>query len=158
MPRLVQYGSISEGGRKKITLEEILSSCPDEHSRRLFDLLQNTWINIGNQMVPATVGASFRALVDRQGQPIFWAYPDSLQAAFSVLLKAGAPTDNVERYRSAVAAISGFNTQKVLKESQPITKWSSLTDDAIRAFVSESQLLVDAWRKSTTPRTGSARS
>ena len=135
-----------DGTRKKLNMSEVIASCPTAHSRELLEFVNTTWLGLGNAVVPGTVGASFRALVNGEEQVIFWAYPDSIQAAFNVLLKAGAPADAVNDYRRGLSKLTGFNAPKLLNESQPITRWDVVSSDSVRQFVAESQRLVELWR------------
>ncbi len=97
---------------------------------------------------PGTVGASFQAQIGNKSQPIFWAYPDCLQNALSDISKRGAPPNAFENYRQTIAKFQGFHREEVLTKSQPMTKFSKLTEASLKSFVSESQTLVEAWRKS----------
>ena len=100
------------------------------------------WEAAGDYVKPGTVGASFQAQIGSKSQPIFWAYPDCLQNALSDISKRGAPANLFEKYRQAVAKFEGFNREEVLSKSQPMTKFSKLTEATLRAFVAESQTLV----------------
>lgn len=128
------------------TKEQMLAACKDEISRHLFRLVLDSWETSNNAIVPGTVGASFRAQIGADEKVIFWAYPDSVQAAFNVLAKAGAPSNAVTRYRERVSRIAGFNAAKVLKESQPITKWRALNEEAVCEFLAASHELIENWR------------
>jgi hypothetical protein len=77
-----------------------------------------------------------------------WAYPDCLQNALSDISKRGAPPSAFEDYRPAVAKFPGFNHEEVLSKSQPMTKFSKLTEETVKAFVAESQTLVLSWKRS----------
>lgn len=150
-----RYGQLnqpqeSQAGKKILTFAEVVENCPDDHSRTLLRLLGELWEAAGNSVKPGTVGASFQAQIGSKSQPIFWAYPDCLQNALSDISKRGAPPNLFENYRQAVAKFEGFNREDVLSKSQPMTKFSKLTEATLRAFVAESQTLVDGWRKSIT--------
>jgi hypothetical protein len=146
-----RHGTISvaaiSSSRKIKTIREVLESCADETCRTLFGIVESAWREYGNYVVPGTVGASFRAQIGSQEQVIFWAYPDFLQASFNALIKAGAPTDAVEAYRNAVSKLQGFNSSKVLKESQPVSKWSGSSEAATKSFLAETQKLITIWRQ-----------
>lgn len=146
-----RHGAISvpatASSKKVRTIRDVLESCADETSRNLLSIVESTWREYGNDVVPGTVGASFRAQIGSQQRVIFWAYPNYLQAAFNVLIEAGAPADAVENYRNSLSKLQGFNTAKVLKESQPVSKWSGSSEDATKAFLDETQKLVTLWRQ-----------
>jgi hypothetical protein len=151
-----RYGQLnqpqkSQSSKKTLTFEEVLQGCPDDHSRNLLRLLGELWEASGNNVKPGTVGASFQAHIGSKSQPIFWAYPDCLQNALSDISKRGAPPSAFENYRVVVAKLPGFNHEDVLSKSQPMTKFSRLSEDTIRAFATESQKLVEAWRASSDP-------
>jgi hypothetical protein len=101
-----------------------------------------------NHVKPGTVGASFQAQIGSKSQSLFWAYPDCLQNALSDISKRGAPPSAFEDYRPAVAKFPGFNHEEVLSKSQPMTKFSKLTEETVKAFVAESQTLVLSWKRS----------
>lgn len=148
-----RYGQLnqpqeSQSGKTILTFEEVLQNCPDDHSRKLLSLLGELWVVAGNHVKPGTVGASFQAQIGSKSQPIFWAYPDCLQNALSDISKRGAPPIAFEDYRQAVAKFPGFNREEVLSKSQPMTKFSKLTEETVKAFVAESQTLVLSWKRS----------
>jgi len=149
-----RYGQLnqprkSQSGKRALTFGEVLLGCPDEHSRSLLSLLRELWEGSGNHVKPGTVGASFQAQIGSKSQVIFWAYPLYLQNALSDISKGGAPPSAFDNYRAIVAKLPGFNREAVLSKSQPMTKFSGLKEDTIRAFVAESQKLVVVWRVST---------
>jgi hypothetical protein len=148
-----RYGQLnqpqeSQSGKTILTFEEVVQNCPDDHSRKLLSLLGELWEGAGNHVKPGTVGASFQAQIGSKPQPIFWAYPDCLQNALSDISKRGAPPSAFEDYRQAVARFPGFNREEVLSKSQPMTKFSKLTEETVKAFVAESQTLVLSWKRS----------
>lgn len=128
------------------TIEEILAGISNEKHRRIFGLLVSNWRENGNVVKPGTVGASFQAKIGEKSRAIFWAYPDNMQNAFSELLKYGLTEESLSKYRKAVADLPGFNNAEVLSKAQPTTKFDSISEDAIRAFLSISQQLVNDWR------------
>ena len=128
-----------------LTMEQVLSNCPDDHSRGLFKLLMDLWQELGYEVKPGTVGAAFRANVGGTMQSIFWASRGDLQGAFSVLSSRGAPADAVAEYRSATSQIRGFDPAKFLHDQQPITKFSNLTEVEVQKFATESDKMVRAW-------------
>jgi len=148
-----RYGQLNQpqepqSAKRTLTFEEILQNCPDEHSRNLLSVLGDLWEGAGNSVRPGAVGASFQTHIGVKPQAIFWAGPYGLQNAFSEIVRREAPQDLLEIYRQAVANIQGFNREEVLSKQQPTTKFSQLSEDAVKAFVAESQTLVEAWRKS----------
>ena len=148
-----RYGQLNQpqqpqSSRRILSFEEIVQNCPDDHSRGLLRTLGELWETAGNYVKPGTVGASFQAQIAGKPQPIFWAYPDALQNALSDILKRGAPSSEFRNYREAIARLPGFNRDEVLSKSNPTTKFSKLTEDTARAFIAESQTLVEAWKKS----------
>jgi hypothetical protein len=150
-----RYGQLNQPqesapGKKILTFAEVVENCPDDHSRSLLRLLGELWEAAGNSVKPGTVGASFQAQIGSKSQPIFWAYPNCLQNALSDISKRGAPPNLFENYRQALAKFEGFNREDVLSKSQPMTKFSKLTEATLRVFVAESQTLVEGWRKSIT--------
>src|SRR6185295_11461084 len=83
-----RYGQLNQptasgSVKRTLTFEEILQNCPDDHSRELLGCLGEVWTRLGNTVKPGTVGASFQSQIGGRMQPIFWAYPDSVQNAFS---------------------------------------------------------------------------
>jgi len=133
--------------KKMLTFEQILDNCPDEHARNLLGVLEDLWKAAGNYVKPGTAGASFQVQIGGRSHPIFWAFRDALQNAFSEISKHGAPPDAFETYRQSVAKLPGFSREDVLTKPNPTTKFSKLTESTIRAFLADSQVLVDAWRK-----------
>lgn len=149
-----RYGELNQPkepqpGKAALTFDEILQNCPNDHSRELLGLLGTLWEESGNLVKPGTVGASFQAPITDKSQPIFWAYPDSLQSAFGDILKRGAPPEAVTAYRQSVSKLQGFSREDVMNKAQPIAKFSKLTDSAVREFAAASQVLVGIWRKSS---------
>jgi len=150
-----RYGQLNQpqevqSGKRILTFSEILQNSPDDDSRRLLELLGELWTEAGNSIKPGTVGASFQTRIGTKSQPIFWAYPDSLQNAFGDVLKRGAPAHIVERYREAVANLPGFSRDDVLNRPQPMTKFSKLSSETIKSFVTESQKIVELWQQFAT--------
>jgi hypothetical protein len=148
-----RYGQLnqpkeSQSSKKILSFDEVVHNCSDDHSRNLLSLLGEMWKAADNYIKPGTVGASFQAQIGSKSQPIFWAYPDCLQNALGDISKRGAPSIAFKSYRQAIAKLPGFNREEVLNKSQPMTKFSRLTEDAVKAFIAESQTLVDAWKKS----------
>ena len=127
------------------SIKEILAAISNERSRRIFESLVNNWQENGNLVKPGTSGASFQAKLGEKDRPIFWAYPNSLQNAFNELPKYDLPAESVKKYRESVANLPGFNRSDVLSKAQPITKFDNLSEEAIRAFVSISQQLLNDW-------------
>lgn len=148
-----RYGQIAgpDGTRTTVkptgkTVEEILATISNEKHRRIFEMLVKLWLEAGNLIKPGTVGASFQARIGEKYRPIFWAYPENVQNAFSELSKYGLPQDVLTKYRQAVADLPGFNKPDVLSKAQPISKFSSVSEDSIRKFVAISEQLVIEWR------------
>ncbi len=89
-----RYGQLNQpqqaqSSRKILTFEEVIQNCLDDHSRKLLTLLGELWEMAGNHVKPGTVGASFQSEIAGKPQPIFWAYPESLQNALSDIRSAG---------------------------------------------------------------------
>jgi hypothetical protein len=80
-------------------------------------------------------------------QSIFWGSREGLQGAFSTLLGKGAPAEAVEKFRLAVSHLEGFETEKFLKDAQPITKFPGLTHTSVQSFIAACDALVRTWRE-----------
>jgi len=132
-------------GAKLLTLQEVLTRAKGTAAERLKQIVQ-LWDGNGRRIDPGTVGASFKAEVGGKFQPIFWAYPESLQAAFGELTMRGAPEGCVLEFRKVAAALSGFGTFKAMNSSQPMAKLAVLSVDDIRVFVEAAERAVSAWR------------
>jgi hypothetical protein len=151
-----RYGQLNQprespSGRKSLSFQEVLQNCQNDHDRDLLRMLGELWEAEDNAVKPGTVGASFQAQILGRAQPIFWAFPDFLQNNLSDLSKRGAPEGAVTIYRQKVASLAGFNREDIQNRSQPVTKFSKLSESAVRAFIVETQTLVEAWRTSTGP-------
>ncbi len=130
-----------------ISLEQALANCPDEHSRRLFALLIDSWRQLGHELKPGSVGVAFKADVDGTPRSIFWASKGDLQAAFSELAKNSAPADAIQALRAAVSELRGFDRSKFLRDQQPIAKFADFTESEATKFLEESGRLVERWRE-----------
>jgi hypothetical protein len=132
--------------RPTLSMAQIRANCPEDHCRALFALLEQEWTDLGHRIEPGTVGASFKADIRGQLHPIFWAYPESLQAAFGELEKRGAPPDSITEFRNVVSGMAGFDASKVLSKAQPIARLSDLSEESVSRFIRESQKIVESWR------------
>jgi hypothetical protein len=132
-----------------ITIDRALANCPDDHSRKLFGLLVDSWEAVGHKVKPGQVGVAFQADVAGTTRSIFWAYRGDLQGAFGHLSKTGAPSKAVQEFRSAASRLNGFDSHKFLHELSPIVKFEKLTESEIRRFVAEADKLVQAWREAS---------
>jgi hypothetical protein len=152
-----RYGQLSSSERttaqqKSVrTTDDILAAISIEKHKRIFALLVHLWQEAGNLVKPGTVGASFQAKIGEKFRPIFWAYPDNLQNAFSDLSKNGLTEPLLSNYREAESKLTGFNSADVLSKPQPITKFANLSEDTIQTFISISLQLVDDWRSALLP-------
>lgn len=63
-----------------------------------------------------------------------------------VLASRKVPSAALATYRSALATLPGFNKTRMLSDARPPTGLSKLSEAEIRAFVAESDKLVNAWR------------
>jgi len=108
------------------------------------------WSSFGNRIEPGTQGASFKADIKGRLHPIFWAYPNVLQAAFGELVKRGAPEAPILDFRQIVAEFKGFDQNKVLNGAQPTARMEDLSRDEIDSFVKMAQSLVLEWRTETS--------
>jgi hypothetical protein len=60
------------------------------------------------------------------------------------------PEDALKKYREAVANLPGFNPADVLSKGQPVTRFDSISEESISAFLNISLQLVDDWRSVPT--------
>jgi hypothetical protein len=93
---------------------------------------------LGYEVKPGTVGVAFRADMVGTMQSIFWGSREGLQGAFSTLLVKGAPAEAVQKFRLAVSHLEGFETEKFLKDAQPITKFRGLTHTSVQSLIAAS--------------------
>lgn len=140
--------SLAPSQARILTIQEVLSRAEGVAQERLTQLV-NLWGELSNRVEPGTQGASFKAEVADKWQPIFWAYPTSLQAAFGDLTKRGAPDDAVQEFRSVVAQFKAFDQVKVMNASQPMAKLAELSSDELKKFVQAGQNVVNKWREAT---------
>lgn len=136
-------------GAKLLTLPQVLERAEGVSRVRLQQLV-DLWHGLGNRIEPGTQGASFKAEINSRLHPIFWAYPTSLQAAFSELAKRGTPGDEIDKLRRVVATFNGFDQIKAMNGAQPMAKLSDFSEEEIRKFIDASQDLVQAWRRSSS--------
>ena len=130
-----------------LTLQEFLAQAKGVAAERLQQVVQ-LWGGDGCRIDPGTVGASFKAEIAGKFQPIFWAYPESLQGAFNELTTRGAPEDCVLGFRKAAASLQAFGSFKAMNAAQPMAKLTDLSVEDIRAFVGAAQRTVSTWRES----------
>ncbi|HET9166376.1 MAG TPA: hypothetical protein VFP11_10290 [Candidatus Angelobacter sp.] len=137
--------SASIGRNKLLTMHEVLTRANGVARERLQELV-DLWLSFGNRIEPGTQGASFKADIKGRLHPIFWAYPNVLQAAFGELVKRGAPEAPILDFRQVVAEFKGFDQNKVLNGAQPTAKLEELSREEIKSFVGTAQSLVLEWR------------
>jgi hypothetical protein len=148
-----RHGQVSaETGRSvgALTIDEVIANSPNEHSRHLYRVLVDEWIKLGHLVQPASAGASFKADINEQLQPIFWAFPRYVQALMSPLTQRGVPPELLARYRSALASLPGFDKRRMMSDAKPPTELSRISEAEIRGFIMESDKLVDGWRKAVS--------
>lgn len=133
------------GRSKLLTMHEVLDRANGVGRERLQQLV-DLWSSFNNRIEPGTQGASFKADIKGRLHPIFWAYPNQLQAAFGELVKRGAPEAAILDFRQIVADFEGFDRNKVLNGAQPTAKLESLSSEEIQRFVQIAQNLVQEWR------------
>lgn len=138
-------GSSSVGRNRLLTIQEVLNRANGVARERLQQLVDR-WLSLGNRIDPGTQGASFKADIEGRFHPIFWAYPNVLQAAFSELIKRGAPDTAILDFRQIAAGFKGFDPTKVLNGAQPTAKLEELSREEIQSFVDVAQSLVQEWR------------
>ncbi len=144
-----RHGQVSPevgGVKAPLTLDEVIANAPDDHCRRLLELIVEEWQKMGHVVQARSAGASFLADINGNSQPIFWAFPDYLQPVMDVLASRKVPSAALATYRSALATLPGFNKTRMLSDARPPTGLSKLSEAEIRAFVAESDKLVNAWR------------
>ena len=124
--------------RAPISLEQAIANCPDEHGQGIFRLFIDSWKKLGHEVKPGIVGVAFRADMVGTMQSIFCGSREGLQGAFSTLLIKGAPAEAVQKFRLAVSHLEAFETEKLLKDAQPITKFRSLTHTSVQSLIAAS--------------------
>jgi hypothetical protein len=134
---------------KELTVDKMLERSEGLARERLQQLV-DLWSARGNPIEPGTQGASFKAEISGRLQPIFWAFPESLEALFSKLMKRGAPNDAVQDLRKISATFKGFDHDKAMEDAQPKAKLTELSAEEIKKFVEMSENLVQQWRKAVT--------
>jgi len=132
-----------------LTLPEVVDRAAGTARERLQQLV-DLWRHSGNKIEPGTQGASFKAEIAGRMQPIFWAYPTILQAAFSELTKRAAPESAIAEFRNLAAACKGFDPAKATTAPQPIAKLTDLTGADVTKFVDAAMMLVQRWRQDTS--------
>jgi hypothetical protein len=145
-----RHGQVSpeaERPRGSLTIDEVIASAPDDHSRFLYKLLVDEWGELGYVIQPGKAGASFQADVGGQLQPIFWAFPRYVQPLMTTLIRRGVPPDVLTSYRTALASLPGFDQRRIMSDARPTIDLSGISEAEIRSFVIESAKLVEAWRK-----------
>jgi hypothetical protein len=68
--------------------------------------------------------------------------------ALAEISRNGAPDASVANYRKRLASLPGFNP-KVLSDSNPVTKYASISEETIKKFVALSLELVNNWRSAS---------
>jgi hypothetical protein len=126
-----------------VSLQDLQARCPNEHARRLFDLLLDAWQHAGNPIKIGRTTVSMQANVRGKPHTIVWVYPDHVENNFSDLERSGAP--EVGTYRAAIAALPGFNREEILTKPQPNTAFAGLTEDTVQRFLQESLKVVERW-------------
>jgi hypothetical protein len=143
-----RHGQVEvEPPKGSLTIEDVIGSTPDDHSRQLYKLLVDEWGKLSHVVQPGSVGASFQADVGGRLQPVFWAFPRYIKALMSTLIRRGVPPDVVNKYRLALASLPGFDQRHMMSDARPQTDLSRLSEAEIRSFVMESDKVVEAWRK-----------
>src|ERR1700722_9633021 len=102
-------------------------------SRSLLTALVEQWRSFGHGVEPGTKGISFRAQIDQEFRPVFWApNPEFVSVDFNWLHQEGLSEDEVKSYREQIAAIKGFNAQKVMKQAAPRAYFEEMDEPAVR--------------------------
>jgi len=149
-----RYGTKSEtvplaSHGRLLTVPEVVDRSAGIARERLQQLV-DLWRDSGNKIEPGTQGASFKAEIQGRMQPIFWAFPTYLQAAFSELSRRAAPESAITEFRNAAAVCKGFDPAKATTAAQPIAKLTDLTGADVKRFVDAATVLVQRWREETS--------
>jgi hypothetical protein len=130
-----------------LTVSEVLNRATGTPRERLEQLF-NLWSASGNHVEPGTQGASFKAEIGGRMQPIFWAFPTVLQAAFNELVKRAAPAEAIKDFRQIAARCGGFDAAKAMSAAQPTAKLTDISAEDITKFVEGALRMVQCWRES----------
>jgi hypothetical protein len=128
----------------KQTLEQVLENCQDEDVRNRLGALVEQWRIFGHSIEPGTKGISFRAQIGKDLRPIFWA-PQPKFVCVDVY-QEGLSEEEKKSYRDKIAAIKGFNSQKVMTQSEPRAYLEDMDEPAARQVAQVNHELVMTWR------------
>lgn len=128
----------------KQSLEQILANCPTEHARSLLTAFVEQWRSFGHSIEPGTKGISFRAQIGEELRPIFWA-PQPKFVCVDVY-QEGLSEEKQRSYREKIAAIKGFNAQKVMTQREPRAYFEDMDEPGARQVAQVNHELVMTWR------------
>ena len=128
----------------KQSLEQILEKCSTEDVRSRLIVLVEQWKSFGHFIEPATKGISFRAQIGDDLRPIFWA-PQPKFVCVDVN-QEGLSEEEQRSYREKIAAIKGFNAQKVMTQREPRAYFEDMDEPAARQVAQVNHELVMTWR------------
>src|ERR1700675_2949522 len=131
----------------KQTLEQILETCPTENGRSLLTALVEEWSGFGHSVEPGTKGISFRAQFDGELRPVFWPpQPNFVCVDFCWLLPESFSEEELTSYKEKIAAIKGFDAQKVMTQKVPRAYFEDMDEPAVRQVAKVNHELVILWR------------
>lgn len=131
----------------KKTLAQVLETCPTETGRLRLSGLVEKWIALGHSIEPGSKGISFRAQIEGDYRPVFWApNPNFVSVDFNWLLEEGLSEDAVKSFREKIAAIKGFDPQKVLTQTAPRALVKDLDEPSMKQLAELNHEIVSIWR------------
>jgi hypothetical protein len=139
----------------KLSIEQVLESCANQHERSLLDALIEQWKTFGHAVEPGTKGISFRARIGDEFRPVFWApNPQFVNVDFNWLHDEGVTEEVLKSYRDRVATIKGFDRQKVMTQTAPRLYLADADAEGAKQVAQVNHELVMVWRnRIEQPRT-----
>jgi hypothetical protein len=130
---------------KKKTLDQIFDSCTTDHARALIAVLVDEWKNLGHIVEPATKGISFRADFNGEISSVFWWYPHPEYVAIETQWE-DVVAEELAIFKAKLAAITGFDSQKVKAQTYPRAYFKDMDEAAVRQLVQVLHEMVLVWR------------
>jgi len=134
----------------RVTVDEVLTGAPDEHTRELLGVTLLDWQALGHVAAPGSSGFSCKAEIGEKLQPLFWVIPEGgvwcIEPLFGSLVRRGARESDAEEYRKAVSQIKGFPGNRCLTGPRPPAKLANLTAESVRTFLKITSEFIQKWR------------
>jgi hypothetical protein len=129
----------------KLTLEQILESCPTEDAHSLLSILVDQWKSFGHSVEPGAKSMSFCAQFDDEPAPVFWWVPNPGYISVEATWKDFS-SEELLPFREKIEAIRGFDAQKAMKRKLPRAYFADMDETGVRQVAQVVHEMVMAWR------------